>query len=138
VNGTHSTQTLSHMATRPLCFPMPWTTRFQKPIVLKKGRRIATVAEVRDVLLALPKDHLNRPHVRQSSAEAWQAHECRWLAFLWSRGCSDAPWPVPVSHSIVQEVLSTRGKLKLAGSALSVRVMTIDSNPVCFRYFASI
>jgi hypothetical protein len=42
---------------------MPWTTRCRKLVVLKGGRRIATLAEARDILLALPEAHQVRPHV---------------------------------------------------------------------------
>jgi hypothetical protein len=45
-------------------------------------------------------------------------------------------------HSIEQETRSTRGKLKFAGLkfaglAMSVRIITINSNPVCRRWRAS-
>jgi hypothetical protein len=43
---------------------MPWTAEFWRPILLKDGRTIATLAEARDLIAALPP--LRR------GAEHWQ------------------------------------------------------------------
>jgi hypothetical protein len=42
----------------------PWSKKFWKPLVLRDGREIATLAEARDLLLALPERHHARPHLQ--------------------------------------------------------------------------
>jgi hypothetical protein len=41
---------------------MPWTRRFQKPLYLNDGRTIATLAEARDIMLALSRLDQTNPH----------------------------------------------------------------------------
>jgi hypothetical protein len=41
---------------------MPWDARFWRPIALKDGRTIATLAEARDLVLALADLHQRPPH----------------------------------------------------------------------------
>jgi hypothetical protein len=41
---------------------MPWTDSFWKPIKLKDGRRIATLAEGRVFILSLPAPQQEQPH----------------------------------------------------------------------------
>ena len=38
-----------------------WSKQFWKPIVLKDGRTIATLAEARALMLTLPERHQSRP-----------------------------------------------------------------------------
>jgi hypothetical protein len=40
---------------------MPWTRKFPKPIKLKDGRKIATLGQARELMLALPERHQSRP-----------------------------------------------------------------------------
>jgi hypothetical protein len=40
---------------------MPWTRKFPQPIKLKDGRRIATLGQARELMLALPVRHRIRP-----------------------------------------------------------------------------
>jgi hypothetical protein len=40
---------------------MPWTRKFPQPIILKNGRKIATLGQARDLMLALPERHHLRP-----------------------------------------------------------------------------
>jgi hypothetical protein len=41
---------------------MPWTARFSRPIILKDGRVLATLAEARVFLLSLPATDQDKPH----------------------------------------------------------------------------
>lgn len=41
---------------------MPWSRRFQKPLYLNDGRTIATLAEARDIMLALSRLEQTNPH----------------------------------------------------------------------------
>jgi hypothetical protein len=41
---------------------MPWSRRFPKPLYLNDGRTIATLAEARDVMLALSRLDQTNPH----------------------------------------------------------------------------
>ena len=41
---------------------MPWSRRFQQPLYLNDGRTIATLAEARDVMLALSRLDQTNPH----------------------------------------------------------------------------
>jgi hypothetical protein len=41
-----------------------WTKQFRKPIVLRDGREIATLADARDLLLLQPKRHQDQPHLQ--------------------------------------------------------------------------
>jgi hypothetical protein len=36
---------------------MPWTRKLAAPIVLKNGRKIATLGQARELMLALPERH---------------------------------------------------------------------------------
>src|ERR1700689_5554560 len=38
-----------------------WSKKFWKPIVLRDGRELATLADARDLMLALPERHQSRP-----------------------------------------------------------------------------
>ena len=38
--------------------PMPWVRKFDEPIALKDGRKIATLADARRLMLSLPELHL--------------------------------------------------------------------------------
>jgi hypothetical protein len=40
---------------------MSWTRKFSEPIVLKDGRKIATLGQARELMLALPECHQLRP-----------------------------------------------------------------------------
>jgi hypothetical protein len=40
---------------------MPWTRKFPDPIKLKDGRKIATLGQARELMLALPERHQSRP-----------------------------------------------------------------------------
>jgi hypothetical protein len=40
---------------------MPWTRKLAAPIVLKNGRKIATLGQARELMLALPERHQLRP-----------------------------------------------------------------------------
>ena len=40
---------------------IPWTRKFPEPIKLKDGRKIATLGQAREVMLALPERHQLRP-----------------------------------------------------------------------------
>jgi hypothetical protein len=40
---------------------MPWTRKFPQPIKLKDGRKIATLGQARELMLALPERHQIRP-----------------------------------------------------------------------------
>jgi hypothetical protein len=40
---------------------MPWTRKFPEPIKLKDGRKIATLGQARELMLALPERHQIRP-----------------------------------------------------------------------------
>jgi hypothetical protein len=42
--------------------PMPWSTKFLEPIVLKDGRAIATLDEARALMLSLPRQRQVRPY----------------------------------------------------------------------------
>jgi len=46
---------------------MPWTAKFWRPITLKDGRTIATLAEARDVLLSAPSIAQRPPHWRDAA-----------------------------------------------------------------------
>jgi len=46
---------------------MPWTARFWRPIALKDGRTIATLADARDVLLSAPSIAQRQPHWRDAA-----------------------------------------------------------------------
>jgi hypothetical protein len=41
-----------------------WSKKFRKALVLRDGRDIATLAEARDLPLALPERHQSRPHLQ--------------------------------------------------------------------------
>ena len=41
---------------------MPWSRRFPKPLYLNDGRTIATLAEARDVMVALSRLDQTNPH----------------------------------------------------------------------------
>jgi hypothetical protein len=81
---------------------MPWTSKFQRPIVLKDGRKIATLADARDLLLALPEPHRRRPHVVYAAQMLIGAAERRGVAnaraqmsrALIVEGCSNCPGKV--------------------------------------------
>jgi hypothetical protein len=40
---------------------MPWTRKLPEPIKLKDGRKIATLGQARELMLALPERHQIRP-----------------------------------------------------------------------------
>jgi hypothetical protein len=40
---------------------MPWTQKFPEPIKLNNGRKIATLGQAREFMLALPERHQSRP-----------------------------------------------------------------------------
>ena len=41
---------------------MGWSARFNRPIELARGKRLRTLAEARDYVLALPKAEQQKPH----------------------------------------------------------------------------
>jgi hypothetical protein len=41
-----------------------WSKKFRNPLTLRDGREIATLADARDLLLALPERHKSRPHLQ--------------------------------------------------------------------------
>jgi hypothetical protein len=46
---------------------MKWARKFGKPIALRDGRTIATLADAREIVEALPSDHLDSAHWRYAS-----------------------------------------------------------------------
>jgi hypothetical protein len=46
---------------RPYVRPMPWSTRFPAPIILKDGRTIATLGQARAFMLTLPEQSQSDP-----------------------------------------------------------------------------
>ncbi len=41
---------------------MPWSTPFDEPVPLRGGRRLATLQQAADYVMALPKDAQHAPH----------------------------------------------------------------------------
>jgi hypothetical protein len=41
-----------------------WSKKFRKPIVIRDGREIATLADAHDLLLLQPKRHQDRRHLQ--------------------------------------------------------------------------
>jgi hypothetical protein len=41
---------------------MRWTSRIPKPVTLNDGRRVATLADARELMLALPERHQRNAH----------------------------------------------------------------------------
>jgi hypothetical protein len=46
---------------------MPWTDQFWRPIKLKDGRSVATLAEARVLILSLPASQQEMPHWVEAS-----------------------------------------------------------------------
>jgi hypothetical protein len=52
---------------------MPWSRRFQKPLYLNDGRTIATLAEARDIMLALSRLEQTNPYWARAAELLLQA-----------------------------------------------------------------
>jgi hypothetical protein len=86
---------------------MPWTRKFPEPIKLKDGRKIATLGQARELMLALPERHQSRPfwqYAAQLLIEAAERgdrasvdHAAAQLSRAWRpKGWSDAPRRHPI------------------------------------------
>jgi hypothetical protein len=49
---------------------MPWTRKFPEPIKLKDGRKIATLGQARELMLALSERHQSRPFWQYAATRA--------------------------------------------------------------------
>jgi hypothetical protein len=43
-------------------YPMKWTSKFPRPIVLKDGRTIGSLIQARDLIVLIPSPHLRNAH----------------------------------------------------------------------------
>jgi hypothetical protein len=85
---------------------MPWTRKLPERIKLKDGRKIATLGQARELMLALPERHQSRPFWQyaaellidaaergdRASVDDAAAQLSRALA---SKGCLGCPAPAP-------------------------------------------
>ena len=52
---------------------MRWTRKLPKPVFLNDGRTVATLAQARDILLALPQIRQSNPHWLDAAEQLMEA-----------------------------------------------------------------
>jgi len=62
---------------------MPWSTPFDDPIALRRGRTLATLQQAADYVMALPQDVQHEPHWQTAVENLINAAETGggWLMF---------------------------------------------------------
>ena len=62
---------------------MPWSTPFDDPVPIRRGRTLATLQQAADYVMALPEDVQHEPHWQTAVEHLIQAAETRggWLMF---------------------------------------------------------